>query len=339
MFRMLPRMSLRFNSRWYVWCILVLCILAIPLGLLGRQEDEGLSDDKELDANDLSISFTDRLQVIRLSGLIADRQETSIFGGADGASACLKALRKAVNDKHVKGVLLRINSPGGTVPTSQEIADEVLALRGRNKPVVVSMVDVAASGGYYIACAADKIVAEPGTITGSIGVIFNTMNLKGLADKIGLQPEVIKSGQFKDIGSPFRPMSLDDKAILEGLIADAYDQFVAAVAKGRSMPTEVVKTIADGRIYSGRQAQKLKLVDQLGGYDTAINLLQDLSQNRSHIKHKLPVEHVSADGFFSELRKGLRIGADSLNETSIVGKVFPPFMDAQYYHMPLWIMP
>src|SRR5262249_35356438 len=162
--------------------------------------------------------FTDRIQVIRLSGLIMDKHDSSLFGESDSASYVEKSLRKAISDAHVKGVLLRINSPGGTVPTSQEINDELVTLRGKNKPVVVSMADVAASGGYYIACGADKIVAQPGTLTGSIGVIFNSVNVKVLAEKLGVQPQVVKSGLFKDIGSPFRSFTPEEKEILKGII-------------------------------------------------------------------------------------------------------------------------
>jgi protease IV len=331
-------MAVQFNPRWFVWLLVILCIVAIPIGFLGHKANENLSSDGELDSGDLTTPYTDRLQVIHLSGIIVDKHDSSLFGDNDTALSVIKALRKAVSDDHVKGILLRINSPGGTVPTSQEINDEVKAVRSKNKPVVVSMADVAASGGYYIACAADKIVAQPGTLTGSIGVIFNTMNLKGLADKFGVQPVVVKSGTFKDIGSPFRPMTPEDKAILQALIIDSYDQFVQAVASGRKMPIETVKKIADGRIYSGRQALKLGLVDQLGGYDTAMDLLQSICQERYQTKVKYPVEEVSGGGLLSSLtglKKGLKFSMEDWNMSS---KFIPEFMSARYYHMPLWIM-
>jgi protease-4 len=330
-------MTSGFKSNWFVWVLLILCILAIPVGLLSRNAGENLASDEELDSGDLTTRFTDRIQVIRLYGIIVDKRE-KLFGEDENAPFVVKALRKAALDDHVKGVLLRINSPGGTVPTSQEINDELKALKGKNKVVVASMADVAASGGYYIASAADKIVAEPGTITGSIGVIFNSINVKGLADKLGVQPQIVKSGQFKDMGSPFRAFTQEDKAILQGLIMDSYDQFVQAVADGRKLKVEAVKKIADGRIYSGRQALKLGLVDQLGGYETAMDLLQSLCQERYQRKTKFPVEEVSGGGLFSRLaglNKGFKFAFDN---GSVTGELIPEFMNARYYHMPLWIM-
>jgi protease-4 len=238
----------------------------------------------------------------------------------------------------VKGVLLRINSPGGTVPTSQEINGELLALRSKNKPVVASMADVAASGGYYIACGADKIVAQPGTLTGSIGVIFNSINVKVLADKVGVQPQVVKSGLFKDIGSPFRPFTPEEKELLKGIIDDSYDQFVQVVSKGRNLPVDTVKKLADGRVYTGRQALKLGLVDQLGGYDTSLDLLQSICKERYQNKAKLPIEEVSSGGLLSSLagfKKGFKF---SLDDTNLTSQIMPEFLSARFYHMPLWIM-
>jgi protease-4 len=331
-------MAFRFKSSWFVWILLVLCLAAIPVGLLGKRAGDTLNNEAELDSGDLTTAFTDRVQVIRLSGLIMDKHESSLFGESDSASFVEKALRKAIADAHVKGVLLRINSPGGTVPTSQEINDELASLRSKNKPVVASMADVAASGGYYIACGADKIVAQPGTLTGSIGVIFNSVNLKILADKVGVQPQVVKSGLFKDIGSPFRPFTPEEKEILKGLIDDSYDQFVQVVAKGRNLPVDTVKKIADGRVYSGRQAFKLGLVDQLGGYDTAMDLLQSICKERYQIKAKLPIEEVTGGGLLASLaglKKGFKF---SMDDGNLANQLIPEFMSARFYHMPLWIM-
>jgi protease-4 len=180
------------------------------------------------------------------------------------------------NDDSVKGVVLRINSPGGGVSPSQEIYQEVKNLAAV-KPVVVSMGSVAASGGYYIAVPASRILANPGSITGSIGVIMEFTNLEELFQKIGLKSQVVKSGKYKDIGSPLRPMSEADRKILEDLIADVYDQFVHAVAEGRHLKIEQVKGIADGRIFTGRQAMESGLVDQLGGFKEAIQVAAELA--------------------------------------------------------------
>ncbi len=179
-------------------------------------------------------------------------------------------------DNSIKAVVLRINSPGGGVSPSQEIYQEVKAL-AEVKPVVVSMGSVAASGGYYIAVPAQRILANPGSITGSIGVIMEFTNLEELLQKIGLKSQVVKSGKFKDIGSPMRPMSEADRNLLEALIADVYDQFVTVVAEGRQLELEEVRRLADGRIFTGRQAMESGLVDQLGGYQDAIVVAAELA--------------------------------------------------------------
>ncbi len=338
------------NQRLFALGILILCLIAIPVSLLGAGKSAPKEEGEATTGNHDSLSEYigyDHIAVIRLSGVIAGGEaDGSLWPNPESAGAVLKQLRKAVKSKYVKGVLFRIDSPGGTVSTSQEIADEIKALQEKQKPVVVSMGDVAASGGYYVACNADKIVADPGTITGSIGVIMSNINLKGLGDKLGLEPQVIKSGQFKDIGSPYRAMTADDKAILQALILDAYDQFTNAIATGRKMPLEKVKQLADGRIYSGRQALKINLVDKLGGYTTAIDLLQDICKERYNRKEKLPVKEASPRGFISNLLESnisdlgifaLRSKEQSMDSFGI--SVLPEFMKSRYYHLPLWILP
>ncbi|HND07571.1 MAG TPA: signal peptide peptidase SppA, partial [Candidatus Obscuribacter sp.] len=250
---------MRINQRWFVWIILTLCVLAIPVAVL----TQGLASApaaKDGNGSGLMTKFKDRIQVVKLSGMIIDKADSGLLSSSAGsATETLKDLRKAIKNDKVKGVLLRVNSPGGTVPTSQEIYEAVKELKKKNKIVVVSMGDMAASGGYYVSCAADKIVANPGTLTGSIGVIMNLMNFKALADKVGIEPEVIKSGLFKDIASPYHKMTKEERQILTDLIMDSYDQFTQVVAEGRALPIEEVKRIADGRIYSGRQAKAIKL--------------------------------------------------------------------------------
>jgi protease-4 len=171
----------------------------------------------------------------------------------------------------IVAVVLRIDSPGGAVAPSQEITDAVWRLRER-KPVVASLGNVAASGGYYVASAANAIVADPGTLTGSIGVIMEFRNFQGLADKAGVSESVVKSGRFKDIGHPLRPMTDDERALLQAVVDDVEGQFVDAVARGRGMDAARVRAVADGRIFSGAQAKAAGLVDELGGYDTALKL-------------------------------------------------------------------
>ncbi|UCF87387.1 MAG: signal peptide peptidase SppA, partial [Nitrospiraceae bacterium] len=188
----------------------------------------------------------------------------------------IEELRKYAEDSSVKAVVLRVNSPGGGVAPAQEIYDEVIKLR-EVKKVVVSMGAVAASGGYYIASPADKIVANPGTITGSIGVIMELPNIEGLMEKIGVKTEVIKSGEHKDIASAFRSMTEEEKKILENLLSDVHEQFIMAVSESRDMDYDIIKKIADGRIFTGKKAKELGLVDDLGNLRYAIQLAGKLS--------------------------------------------------------------
>jgi protease-4 len=196
--------------------------------------------------------------VVEVKGLIADSKET------------IKQLHIFRDNDKVKAIVLRIDSPGGVVGPTQEIYEEVGKLTSKKK-VVVSMGSVAASGGYYIAAPANMIFANPGTLTGSIGVIMELSNIEGLLGKIGLKSYVLKSGKFKDTGSPVRKMTKEDKEVLQSVIDSMYGQFVKAVATGRKLPVEQVRKLADGRVYSGEQALRLKLVDRLGNLQDAVD--------------------------------------------------------------------
>ncbi|MBS1953077.1 MAG: signal peptide peptidase SppA [Cyanobacteria bacterium SZAS-4] len=333
-------MSIRVNQRWFVWLVLGLCIIAIPVGLLSTQIAKHL-EKTEGSGDSLLTRFTDHIQVVRLTGMIQDKEDKSIFlASDDSTSTVLKAFRKALKNDHVKGILLRINSPGGTVSASQEVTGEVKAFRKSGRPVVVSMGDMTASGGYYIASAADRILAEPGTLTGSIGVIMHFMNFKGLTEKIGVQADVIKTGQFKDIGSNFRPMTPDEKTILQTLCTDSYDQFVSAVAEGRKMNVAEVRQLGDGRVYSGRQALKLHLVDELGGYDESLEALQKMCKDRLHLTENLPVEDKSSDGILSSLMESAASlpALRSQNEGGLLGQLLPESMNPKFMDVPLWMM-
>lgn len=227
-------------------------ILALALGVAvattaGRFFSGDLGDSRE------------KIAVVEVEGIIVDSRDP------------IRLLSKYHKDDAIKGIILRIDSPGGMVGPSQEIYEEVrkIVKEGRKK-IYVSFGALAASGGYYIAAPADFIVSNPGTITGSIGVIMTFANSTELMGKIGIRPEVIKSGRFKDLGTSIRPMDLQDRKVLQGVVDDVFQQFVEAVAEGRKMDPEEVKKLADGRIYSGRQAYKLKLVDHLGGLEETI---------------------------------------------------------------------
>ncbi len=203
------------------------------------------------------ISFGNKVAIVRIEGPIIEAK--SIIDEIDGYA----------KDSSIKAIVLRVNSPGGGVVPSQEIYDGVKKAAALKK-VVVSMGSVAASGGYYISAPATKIVANPGTITGSIGVIMEVPNVKGLMDKLGLKTEVIKSGKHKDIASPFRSIGAEEREILQSVMDDVHEQFIAAVSAGRKLSVEAVRKIADGRVFSGRQAIKAGLVDELGDLDYAV---------------------------------------------------------------------
>src|SRR6266404_5826310 len=189
-------------------------------------------------------------------------------------------LKMYADDSRVKAILIRMDTPGGGVAASQEIADQVKWLRSeKGKTVVISMGSVGASGGYYIACAADKIYANPGTITGSIGVIAEWVNYGNLLKWAQMQPEVIKSGEFKDVGSPTREVTPKEREYLQSLINQMFEQFVGAVADGRKetgLTREQVQQLADGRVYTGEQALREKLIDGLGNYDKVLKATAEL---------------------------------------------------------------
>lgn len=215
---------------------------------------------------DWDLSDEDRIALVRVEGVILDAQQT------------VGELKRFADNPSVKAIVLRIDSPGGGVVPSQEIYDAVKRVRNKNnKMVVASMGTVAASGGYYIAAATDRIIANPGTLTGSIGVIMELANLEGLLKKIGVESLVVKSGRYKDIGSPLRKMSEDDRRILQSVMDDVHRQFIQAVAEGRSLDEAEVQPLADGRIFTGRQAREMKLVDELGDLEDAIRLAADLA--------------------------------------------------------------
>ncbi|MBI4665690.1 MAG: signal peptide peptidase SppA [Nitrospinae bacterium] len=200
-----------------------------------------------------------KVAIVKLHGVIVDGKEVK------------EQLRDWAEDDSVKAIVLHIVSPGGMVAPSQEIHSAVKRAV-KEKPVVASMGAVAASGGYYVAAPCSKIVANPGTITGSIGVIMMFSTTYDLMSKIGLGAVVVKSGKFKDTGSPHRPFTEEDRELMQGVVDDTYDQFLQAVADGRKMPVEKARQVADGRVMSGRQAFKTKLVDQLGDMEDAVEL-------------------------------------------------------------------
>jgi len=203
-----------------------------------------------------NIPLGSKLALVRIEGPIIDSQDA------------IDEIKEYTKDKSIKAIILRVDSPGGAVAPSQEIYEEVKKAVAK-KPVIVSMGSVAASGGYYIASPATRIVANPGTLTGSIGVIMELPNIEGLMSKIGIKTEVIKSGKHKDIASAFRTMGKEEREILQGVMDNVHEQFMKAVSEGRKIKMDEVRKIADGRIFTGEQAKTLGLVDDLGTIEDA----------------------------------------------------------------------
>ena len=211
-------------------------------------------------------AFGDKIAIVEVKGMITQ------------SSGVIEELQQYLADDGVKAIILRIDSPGGGVGPSQEIYREIMRIKSNSKrKVVTSMGSVAASGGYYIASASDLIVANPGTITGSIGVIMQFSNFEELLKKIGVKGVVLKSGEHKDIGSPFREMTPEEKRIMQEVLDNVHQQFIQAVADGRKLDRSKVAQIADGRILTGEQAKSLGLVDQLGNLQDTIDITAKLA--------------------------------------------------------------
>ncbi len=210
------------------------------------------------------VTMGDKVALIRITGVIIDSTDV------------IEEIKKHSKDTSIKAVVIRVNSPGGGVAPSQEIYEEVVKLKEKKK-VIISMGSVAASGGYYIAAPADKIVANAGTLTGSIGVIMEIPNVAGLMEKIGVKTQIVKSGKHKDIASVFKTLTPEEKTILQTVLDDVHDQFIQAVSDGRGMEYGEIKKLSDGRVFTGRMAKSLGLVDELGNLEDAIKLAGELS--------------------------------------------------------------
>ena len=254
-----------------------------------------------------------RVAVIRVNGPIVGGDDADMAWGSPSSTtsgALMRQFRKARQDDSVQAVLLRVNSPGGSAAATQEAVAELQKLKDSGKPVVVSMGDTAASGAYWLAAYGDKIYANPSTITGSIGVYMSYYDVQGLSEKLGVREEKIKSGPHKDIFSPFRPMTEEERQLTQNMVDDMYEQFVAVVAEQRHMDGEKVRSLADGRVFTGVQAKEAGLVDELGNYYDALGYAGTLI-------HADPdkVATVTYDDAFSwdQLLSG-RIAAPSLAE-------------------------
>jgi protease IV len=358
--------------------LLAACVLSLGVGLFNAltpnetpaknkaNGDNVETSDKSSIAAILGASVLkkDHLAIIPIRGAISSsspQNSNGLFGNEAMAVTARKAMYAAAKDKSIKGVLLWIDSPGGTVGMSQELNTAVKALR-KEKPVVASLGDVAASGGYYTACAADKIVANPGTLTASIGVIIHGTNLKGLlTDKLGVKDLTIKSGKFKDILSPFRDARPDELVLLQDLINDSYRMFLNEVIDGRTRQitdvavkkarTESITAVADGRIVSGNQGKIVGLVDELGSLEDAKHLLDKMAKERFHLttKEELPVEEYNESfELFKMIGLGSQTASPSPLSATLMGLLKLPAsaamvaqpatsFSARYPNQPLWI--
>lgn len=259
----------------------------------------------------LDMGSGEKVGVIEIAGVIANSRDT------------LEQLKRFREDEDIKAIVIRVDSPGGVVGPSQEIYREVVRTRS-SKKVIASMGAVAASGGYYVIAGADGIVANPGTITGSIGVIMEYTNFQELFQKIGLSPVVIKSGKFKDAGSPVREMTPEEERILKDFVDRLHQQFVSAIAEGRQMDIETVQKLADGRIYTGADAKEIGLVDRIGNLEDAIEWAGQLAGIEGDIIPVYPPP---------KKLSVLRLLTESLLE-NLVGRVTQQEMTAEYRYRP-----
>ncbi len=272
--------------------IIVICILCLIAGFIKADKYEAYFEKDNILTN------ANRIGVIELEGAITSESEGSLFSNEKSAPNLLKSLISAQTDNEIKGVIIKINSPGGTVGMSQNIYNQIMKLRN-TKPVVVTIDDVAASGGYYIACAADRIIAQEGSLTGSIGVIMSFMDYHNLLQqKLAINPVVIKSGKFKDIGSGMREMTQEERNMMQEVINDSYYQFLTAIKRGRidrndnyqietsKLTSDNLKRYADGRVFTGKKAKALGFVDIIGDMDTAKSVIEIMAQQKFNNKLK-----------------------------------------------------
>lgn len=264
------------RNRRIVLIILILVVLSCLLAIV----DIGLNmrSSEQTSFKITAPEFGPGIGVLKIYGPI-DISDSSgnVLGIESGADAVVRKLDKMDKDEKIKAIVVRINSPGGTIAATQEIFKKIMEIRKKNKIIVASMGDVAASGGYYIASACNYIFANQGTITASIGVIASSPNLKGLFEKLGIKMNVIKSGKYKDILSLHRDISSDELNLIQQLIDSSYNQFLKDVSRGRNVAISDIKDYADGRVMNGESALQCKLIDEIGSYEDAVNKARTLA--------------------------------------------------------------
>ena len=287
------------KSKIIVICLIALAVLTVVIlfvvSMVGLDRDVAREDEN-------------RIVVVNLTGMIQEGQVGGFMAGGISPRLVRDRLDRVAADPSIEGVVLRVQSQGGSIAASQEIAQMV---RDFEKPIVVSMADMAASGGYYITAYAQGIVAQPGTMTGSIGVISTMMDLDGLYEMLGIEVETIKSGEHKDMFS--RALTEEEREIMQEISDQAYEQFINDIVQGRGLSVKEVRELATGELYLGSQALELGLVDRLGGVEEAIDLLAELNEFENPVRHDMPQPSLFDQMF------GLGYQAVSLLEKALLG--------------------
>lgn len=291
--------------------ILIAILVVLMASVLMAIIDIGISMQKSPDKNVTALlpKTGPGIGIVRIEGPIAFSPKSSNFGIASGVEYIFKRLDEFSRNSNIKAVIVRINSPGGTVAATQEIYEKLWRLRKKKIPLIASLGDVAASGGYYVASACDVIIANHGTLTGSIGVIAVSPNLKGLYDKLGIKVNVIKSGRYKDIFSTHRDITRDEAALLQKMINSTYRKFLKDVARGRCQNQSDIEPYADGRIMIGEEAVERKLVDIIGTFEDAIDRAREIAKldedSPIYDDVRTPLERflISLEDFFDGYKK------------------------------------
>lgn len=303
------------RKRW-AWTIIGLLVLFLLIVYVVKDSKSvGTGSPGNWQEQVIEGSGTSKIAQLAVDGTITQSRDM-FSSNSFNAGDFISQLDQAIRDEAVKALVIMVNSPGGEVVASDEIYQKILEVKQAGKPVIISMGAMAASGGYYISAPADRIFANPNTLTGSLGVIFTLPNYQGTANWLGYKEYVIKSGEHKDIGNPLRELTAEERGIFQELVDESYQQFVDIIAAGRQIPHEEVLAMADGRVYSGRQAKKLNLIDEFGSLeDATAYAIQSLGLAEAKIiQYSRPVS-------FRSLLYGLKQPADSA-----VAKALQPFL-------------
>lgn len=293
---------------------------------LGKQDME----EKVISGQD-----QDKIALLSLEGVISDESPENFFGikGESMVSVLKESLKRAERDKNVKGIILKINSPGGTVTASDIIYNEIVQFRKRtNVPVMTVFMDVGASGAYYIAMGTDLVTAHPTTVTGSIGVVLQGLNVKEGLDKIGVKDQSITSGQNKAIGSPLQELSPEQRLILQGIVDSMYERFFSVVVQGRpNLSQDKLRSICDGRIFTGTQALKLGLVDQVGYFEDFVPALMSHPKYKKTSGNNFPkiVTYVRGKGKVDNI---YQVSSD-VPKDNLINRILHPSTQAKFYYI------